>query len=231
MAIALVDDSAVHRRSVRHILVRDGHAVVEFDNGALLLDAVEAEAESGVLNSQFDVIVLDYDMPGDDGLSVLARLARIDPACSVPVIMMTAHAEEVGVARALEAGACDYIAKPARLTELQARVHLASQLKRERDSARTQAFELARLTGDRDTAQAEDGPVILRLVLSGASRIRDDMVLGIAADLAAEHDVVLAPAGKRALVVSGADQAAAAFSDALAAALPEMALSVEQAAG
>ena len=183
MAIALVDDSDVHRSAVHHILAHDGHGVAEFDSGHAFLDAAEQEAASGVLNSRYDVILLDYDMPGFDGLAVLQRIRKIDPTNAVPVIMMTAHAEEVGVARALAAGACDYIAKPARLTELKARVHTATQLKRERDRARMQAQELEILKFEEPE---EEGEAVRRIVFSGASLMRDGDILRIAADLAAE---------------------------------------------
>jgi len=225
LPIALVDDSDVHRSTVRHILAHDGYGVAEFESGVAFLDALEEEAQSGVLNSRYDVVLLDYDMPGLDGLSVLDRLRKIDPACSVPVIMMTAHAEEVGVARALSSGACDYIAKPARLTELKARVHTATALKRERDRARAQAYELSCLKPDDDEPVAD---LVCSIVVEGASRMRDGEILRIAADLAPDYRIVLAPCGPRTLMAAGEGEwLVDGFAEALAAALPELKVRVE----
>ena len=69
--------------------------------------------------SQFDLIILDLKMPGEDGLSALRWIRE---NFHVPVIMLTAVSEVVDRIVGLELGADDYIAKPVNLRELEARI-------------------------------------------------------------------------------------------------------------
>ncbi len=98
MLIARELENAGYR--VRHVL--DGTA-------ALRLFAEEAP----------DLVLLDWMLPGVDGLEVLRRLRR---ASSVPVLMLTARAEEVDRVVGLELGADDYLVKPFGMRELVARI-------------------------------------------------------------------------------------------------------------
>ena len=68
-----------------------------------------------------DVVFLDVNMPGVDGLQLLAFLRKVDPA--VPVIIVTAHTDLRIAAQALEAGAFSYVPKPFNLVYME---HLAA---------------------------------------------------------------------------------------------------------
>ena len=72
-----------------------------------------------------DLIVLDVDLPGLDGLSVLRRLAHDDVLSRTRVIMLTARARETEVLEALELGAFDHVAKPFSMPVLMQRVRRA----------------------------------------------------------------------------------------------------------
>jgi phosphate regulon transcriptional regulator PhoB len=86
-----------------------------------------------------DLIVLDLMLPGIDGLELTRRL-RAEPAwAAVPIIMLTAKADEVDRVVGLEIGADDYIAKPFSPKELLARVRAV--LRRARPSEATRVFE------------------------------------------------------------------------------------------
>lgn len=70
-------------------------------------------------------MLLDVDLPGLDGLSVLRRLARDDVLSRTRVIMLTARAGEAEVVEALELGAFDHVAKPFSVPVLMQRVRCA----------------------------------------------------------------------------------------------------------
>jgi diguanylate cyclase (GGDEF)-like protein len=73
------------------------------------------------------LVVLDVDLPGLDGLSVLRRLARDDVLSATRVIMLTARSGEAEVLEALELGACDHVAKPFSVPVLMQRIRRASR--------------------------------------------------------------------------------------------------------
>ena len=109
--ILVVDDEATIRDVVRRYLERDGFSVVEAADGYTALDAIEAR--------HLDLIVLDLMLPGMDGLDVCRALRR---ESDVPIIMLTARAEEADRLIGLELGADDYVTKPFSPRELVARV-------------------------------------------------------------------------------------------------------------
>ena len=106
--VLLVDDEKAFLDTLVKRLKKRGLAVLEAFNGPAALDIVAAHP--------VDVAVLDVRMPGIDGLTVLKRLKEITPLTEV--IMLTGHASvEVAIA-GMEAGAFDYLMKPADINEL-----------------------------------------------------------------------------------------------------------------
>lgn len=105
--------------------------VVEDDDGvaSALVDALEANrivadrmsrgAEILTRHPDFDLVLLDLGLPDMDGIEVLRHLRQVSP---VPVIILTARGDERSVVRGLRNGADDYLVKPARITELLARI-------------------------------------------------------------------------------------------------------------
>ena len=110
--IAVVDDDPHTRETVADYLTLHDFEVVALDGGA----ALRAEMESRCP----DLVVLDLHMPGENGLSVLRWLK--EERGGVPVIMLTSTASPIDRVVGLELGADDYLAKPAELRELVARV-------------------------------------------------------------------------------------------------------------
>lgn len=111
--VLVADDDPQMRRLVRAVLERDGAQVMEAGDG---LDAIDLVAQH-----QFDLIVLDMDMPRMDGLGVLEELGARVATAQIPVIVLTARSDETE-SRALDLGARDYLTKPVRPTALSARV-------------------------------------------------------------------------------------------------------------
>jgi DNA-binding NtrC family response regulator len=106
--ILIVEDGRSQREMLRDFLISEGHRVMEAENG-------EAAIKS-VLNSHFDLILLDYKMPGMDGLEVLKEVKRINH--EIDVVIITAYGTIETAVEAIKVGAIDYITKPIELDEL-----------------------------------------------------------------------------------------------------------------
>ncbi|MFW2334555.1 response regulator transcription factor [Ilumatobacter sp.] len=110
--VLVVDDEPTVREVVVGYLRRDGHEVSEAEDGPSALALLEG--------GEFDLVVLDMMLPGVNGLDILRSIrAKGD----MPVIMLTARAEESDRVAGLELGADDYVVKPFSPRELAARVN------------------------------------------------------------------------------------------------------------
>jgi two-component system OmpR family response regulator len=109
--IIIVDDEAPAREMVGDYLKMHGFAVTLCDGGKSLRAEIEVKIP--------DLVVLDLNMPEEDGLSIIRDLKS---RTNVPVIMLTATASPIDRVVGLELGADDYIAKPCELRELMARI-------------------------------------------------------------------------------------------------------------
>jgi DNA-binding response OmpR family regulator len=113
--ILLVDDEQAIQTLLSYPLQKDGYEVVCASDGR---EALAHFGEGG----GFDLVVLDVMMPRLDGLEVCRRLRA---RSTVPIIMLTARAEEVDKVVGLELGADDYITKPFSMREFRSRVKAA----------------------------------------------------------------------------------------------------------
>ena len=109
--IIIVDDEAPAREMVGDYLKMHGFTVTLCDGGKSLRGAIETAVP--------DLVVLDLNMPEEDGLSIIRDLKS---RTNVPVIMLTATASPIDRVVGLELGADDYVAKPCELRELMARI-------------------------------------------------------------------------------------------------------------
>ncbi|MGH6743068.1 MAG: response regulator transcription factor, partial [Bradyrhizobium sp.] len=109
--IVVVDDEAPARDMVGDYLRMQGFEVTLCDGGASLRTAIAADTP--------DLIVLDLNMPQEDGLSIIRDLKQ---RTRIPIIMLTATASPIDRVVGLELGADDYLAKPCELRELLARI-------------------------------------------------------------------------------------------------------------
>jgi two-component system, OmpR family, response regulator len=112
--ILLVDDEAAIQTLLSYPLRKDGYEVVQASDGQ--------EALARFAESTFDLVVLDVMMPRLDGLETCRRLRATS---TVPIIMLTAKAEEIDKVVGLELGADDYITKPFSMREFRSRVKAA----------------------------------------------------------------------------------------------------------
>jgi DNA-binding response OmpR family regulator len=125
--IMVVDDEPSTRDMVGDYLRIHGFRATLCDGGGSLRTAFAKEVP--------DLIVLDLNMPEEDGLSIIRDLKQ---RSTVPVIMLTATASAIDRVVGLELGADDYIAKPCELRELVARIR--SVLRRTQGSAQKEAW-------------------------------------------------------------------------------------------
>ena len=108
--ILIVDDNQDNRELVVKILKRHGYRTCEAIDGE---DAItQARAE------QPDLILMDISLPKIDGMEATRRIHAIEEYAATPIIALTAHAMRGDREKALDAGCCDYIAKPINVREL-----------------------------------------------------------------------------------------------------------------
>jgi type II secretory ATPase GspE/PulE/Tfp pilus assembly ATPase PilB-like protein/CheY-like chemotaxis protein len=112
--VLLVEDEDQLRRVMKDLLERDGYTVAEARDGVQALDQVDRFAP--------DVIILDLNLPGLDGYSVLTQLRSRPATRGIPVMVLTAKGDEDNEVRVFELGADDFITKPFRARALSARL-------------------------------------------------------------------------------------------------------------
>jgi two-component system response regulator QseB len=115
--LLLVEDDEQLGAGIRKALMRDGDHVDWLKNGEQALAAVRRE--------QFELIILDLQLPGRDGISVLQSMRR--EAINTPVLIMTARDTVDERVLGLDSGADDYVVKPVELKELRSRVRALSR--------------------------------------------------------------------------------------------------------
>lgn len=159
--VLLVEDEPAQREVLGYNLQAEGFDVVSAGDGDEALLLVEEELP--------DIIVLDWMLPGISGIEICRRLKSKSQTRGIPVIMLSARAEEVDRVRGLETGADDYVVKPYSVLELMARVR--GQLRRVRPASVGQRLEYDDIILDSEThrvtradEQLKLGPTEFRLL-------------------------------------------------------------------
>lgn len=127
--ILIADDRANSRELIRAVLENEGYSIEEADDG---VDALRRAREL-----KPDLIVLDIQMPGLDGLAVIGELRNDENFALTPVMALTANAMPEDRQRALDAGFDSYISKPVPLPVLRSEVSRLLHESRPDGSARS----------------------------------------------------------------------------------------------
>lgn len=119
--VLLVEDNRMNARLLEHVLARDGFEVT------IHYSAEDAVAAAGALVP--DIILMDIQLPGMDGLEATRQLKSRPETSAIPIVAITAHAMRGDEERILAAGCEGYISKPVNTRELSATLwsFLASQ--------------------------------------------------------------------------------------------------------
>jgi DNA-binding response OmpR family regulator len=155
--ILVVEDEHELAALIRRQLDGEGHqALVAHDGSMALILAAQAQP---------DLVILDWMLPGLDGLTVCRRLRE---RSIVPILMLTARAEEADRVLGLEVGADDYLTKPFSLRELMARVRAIlrrAELLRRADQVVEGPIKLGELTVDPLARRVEVGGIPIELTV------------------------------------------------------------------
>jgi two-component system KDP operon response regulator KdpE len=137
-SVLVVDDEPALRKALRTSLTASGFAVEEARTGD--------EALGTVRRHPFDLVLLDINMPGINGIDACRRIRGISPHAGI--VMVTVRDFEDDKVRALEAGADDYVTKPFKLRELTARLRAVLRRTRGSEGAELEVLDAGHLKID-----------------------------------------------------------------------------------
>lgn len=113
--VLIVDDEPPIRKLLRVGLTTEGYTTVEAANATEAMEKIEAESP--------DLVLLDLGLPDMDGHRLLLQWRQ--EGRNLPVLILSSRTDEVGIVKALELGADDYVTKPFGMRELAARIRVA----------------------------------------------------------------------------------------------------------
>jgi two-component system chemotaxis response regulator CheY len=116
MKILTIDDSRTIRRIIKGIIETLGYEPLEADCGASAMKLLGEDGEGVAL------ILLDWNMPGMNGLEVLQAIKSDEGLKDIPVMMVTTEAEKANIVQAIQSGASNYLTKPFAQEDLAAKI-------------------------------------------------------------------------------------------------------------
>lgn len=144
MNVLIAEDSQLSRSVLAAILEKNGHSVIEAENGQ--------EAVDKYLESDPDVILMDLMMPTMNGYDATRRIKELSGERFIPIIVITSIVETSSLTESVDCGADDYLNKPYNEEAILAKMASLSRIKKIHDDLLEQEKELARLN---EEAEAE----------------------------------------------------------------------------
>lgn len=155
MKILVVDDCRVTTLHLVGVLSQAGYNTIltasNYDEAMETL-AVEHKTELPI-----DLILMDVQMPGTDGIAATLTIKSDNDYEDIPIIIATNNSDEATLDRAFAAGASDFIVKPVSMVELRARIRSALQLRNEMAQRKERERELERLARKLERMSNQDG--------------------------------------------------------------------------
>ena len=152
MKVLVVDDEKLLVKGIKFNLENDGYEVLTGSDGQEALDIASTQA--------VDLIILDVMMPRMDGLEACQRIREFS---DVPIIMLTAKADDMDKLLGFEHGADDYLTKPFNVLELKARVRALLRRSGSRKEMRTAQLTCEHISLDPDSRNAYNNGVLTDL--------------------------------------------------------------------
>lgn len=149
--VLLVEDDPAIAEPLARALTREGYSVRPHGTGLGALDDM----------AEVDLVILDLGLPDIDGLDVARRIRG--QGLKVPILVLTARADEVDLVVGLDAGADDYVTKPFEMNELMARVRAAIRRGTLSGGPAVSAVETSSFVIDLAAGQVRRGDEIVRL--------------------------------------------------------------------
>ena len=119
MKTLIVDDDNIMRRILRRAAMGLGHDVTGCEDAESALETLNSE--------RFEMIILDWMLPGMDGIELCRRIRQMPDGTNCMIIMVTAKNKPDDLLAVLDAGADDYISKPVNLETLKTRLTVAER--------------------------------------------------------------------------------------------------------
>lgn len=145
MKILIAEDDDHTREALREVLSMEGYEIVAARDGLQAVDFFRA--------TRPDFVCLDVMMPGQNGYEVCKQIRRMDE--HVPILFLTAKAEEIDTVLGLELGADDYMTKPFGVKEITARIRAILRRTAGRSGSRSQDLEQEFMMDDLRVVPAE----------------------------------------------------------------------------
>ena len=154
MKILVVDDEKLLVKGTKFNLENDGYEVITGSDGVEAVEAVQTQNP--------DLVILDLMMPRMDGLEACRRIREFS---DIPIIMLTAKADDMDKLMGFEHGCDDYLTKPFNILELKARVRalLRRSGGKKKEEARTNVLTCQHMTLDVDARNAYNNGVLTDL--------------------------------------------------------------------
>lgn len=152
MKILVVDDEELLVKGIRFNLQNDGYEVISGSNGIEAVQLTHDEAP--------DLIVLDIMMPQMDGLTACARIREFS---DVPIILLTAKAEDMDKLIGFDQGADDYLTKPFNILELKARIRALLRRSSLQQTESTDRLTIGSISLDLDARNAYSSGILAEL--------------------------------------------------------------------
>lgn len=122
MKILIADDDPITRRLLESSLAQPGHEIITTHDGQQAWEMLQR------MDGPPPLLVLDWLMPGIDGLELCRRVRKTPELQLAYVILLTSRGHREDIVEGLEAGADDYVTKPFNPNELRARISVGSRM-------------------------------------------------------------------------------------------------------